>query len=105
MLNNAIRFSPMGSTVHVTVNRRDGRARVSVKDQGVGLAKSQLGVIFKKYGRVETDATKDKIGVGLGLYVTRLIIEAHGGSVSASSVGLGLGSTFTLDLPLAEAPA
>jgi len=76
-----------------------------VKDQGVGLAKSQLGVIFKKYGRVETDATKDKIGVGLGLYVTRLIIEAHGGSVSASSVGLGLGSTFTLDLPLAEAPA
>src|SRR5438876_573600 len=105
LLNNAIRFSPMGSTVHVTVNRRDGRARVSVKDQGVGLAKSQLGVIFKKYGRVETDATKDKIGVGLGLYVTRLIIEAHGGSVAGSSVGLGLGSTFTLDLPLAEAPA
>ena len=105
LLNNAVRFSPTGSTVHVTVNRRDGRARVSVKDQGVGLAKSQLGVIFKKYGRVETDATKDKIGVGLGLYVTRLIIEAHGGSVSASSVGLGLGSTFTLDLPLAEAPA
>ena len=105
LLNNAIRFSPAGSTVHVTVNRRDGRARVTVKDQGVGLAKSQLRVIFKKYGRVETDATREKIGVGLGLYVTRLIIEAHGGGVSASSVGLGLGSTFTLDLPLADAPA
>jgi signal transduction histidine kinase len=105
LLNNAIRFSPSGSTVHVTVNRKDGRARVTVKDQGVGLAKSQLGVIFKKYGRIETDATKDKIGVGLGLYVTRLIIEAHGGAVSASSVGLGLGSTFIIELPLADAPA
>jgi signal transduction histidine kinase len=105
LLNNAMRFSPPGSTVHVTVGRRDGHARVAVKDQGVGLARSHLGVIFKKYGRVETDTTKDKIGVGLGLYVTRLIVEAHGGRVSASSVGLGLGSTFVIDLPLAPSHA
>ena len=102
ILNNALRFSPPGSTVHVTVGQRDNRARVLVKDQGVGLARSHVGVIFRKYGRIETPATKDKIGVGLGLYVSRLIVEAHGGSVSASSVGLGLGSTFTLDLPLAS---
>jgi signal transduction histidine kinase len=102
LLNNAIRFSPPGSTVHVNVGRRENHARVVVKDQGVGLARAHLGVIFKKYGRVETAATKDKIGVGLGLYVTRLIVEAHGGTVSASSVGLGLGSTFRLDLPLAS---
>jgi signal transduction histidine kinase len=102
ILDNALRFSPSGSTVHVTVGRRDNRARVLVKDQGIGLARAHLGVIFRKYGRVETAATKDKIGVGLGLYVTRLIVEAQGGSVSASSVGLGLGSTFTLDIPLAS---
>jgi signal transduction histidine kinase len=102
ILDNALRFSPRGSTVHVTVGRRDNRARVLVKDQGIGLARAHLGVIFRKYGRVETAATKDKIGVGLGLYVTRLIVEAQGGSVSASSVGLGLGSTFTLDIPLAS---
>jgi signal transduction histidine kinase len=102
ILNNALRFSPPGSTVHVTVGQRDNRARVLVKDQGVGLARSHVGVIFRKYGRIETAATKDKIGVGLGLYVARLIVEAHGGIVSASSVGLGLGSTFTLDLPLAS---
>jgi signal transduction histidine kinase len=102
ILNNALRFSPPGSTVHVTVGQRDNRARVLVKDQGVGLARSQVGVIFRKYGRIETAATKDKIGVGLGLYVARLIVEAHGGTVSASSVGLGLGATFTLDLPLAS---
>jgi len=102
VLNNALRFSPPGSTVHVTVGRRENRARVLVKDQGVGLARSHVSVIFRKYGRVETAATKDKIGVGLGLYVARLIVEAHSGTVSASSVGLGLGSTFTLDLPLAS---
>jgi signal transduction histidine kinase len=100
ILHNAVRFSPPGSTVHVTVARRENRARVVVKDQGIGLARSQLGVIFRKYGRIETADTKDKIGVGLGLYVARLIVEAHSGTVSASSVGLGLGSTFTLDLPL-----
>jgi signal transduction histidine kinase len=102
ILNNALRFSPPGSTVHVTVGRRDNRARVVVKDQGVGLARAHLGVIFRKYGRIETPGTKDKIGVGLGLYVARLIVEAQKGTVSASSVGLGLGSTFTLDLPLAS---
>jgi len=102
ILNNALRFSPPGSTVHVTVAQRDNRARVVVKDQGVGLARAHLGVIFRKYGRIETAATKDKIGVGLGLYVARLIVEAQNGTVSASSVGLGLGSTFTLDLPLAS---
>lgn len=102
VLNNALRFSPPGSTVHVTVGRRENRARVLVKDQGVGLARSHVSVIFKKYGRIETSSTKDKIGVGLGLYVARLIVEAHGGTVSASSVGLGLGSTFTFDLPLAS---
>jgi signal transduction histidine kinase len=102
ILNNALRFSPPGSTVHVTVAQRESRARVVVKDQGVGLARSHQGAIFRKYSRIETAATKDKIGVGLGLYVTRLIVEAHGGMVTASSIGLGLGSTFTLDLPLAS---
>jgi signal transduction histidine kinase len=102
IFNNALRFSPPGSTVHVTVGQRDNRARVVVKDQGIGLARAHLGVIFRKYGRIETPQTKDKIGVGLGLYVSRLIVEAHNGTVSASSVGLGLGSTFTLDLPLAS---
>jgi signal transduction histidine kinase len=102
ILNNALRFSPPGSTVHVTVGQRENRGRVLVKDQGVGLARSHLGMIFRKYSRIETAATKDKIGVGLGLYVTRLIVEAHDGTVTASSVGLGLGSTLTLDLPLAS---
>src|SRR5207253_4928638 len=79
LLNNALRFSPAGSTVHVSVDVRDGRARVVVKDQGVGLARSHLPTIFKKYGRIETPETRDRIGVGLGLYVVRLIAEAHGG--------------------------
>ncbi|OLC09515.1 MAG: hypothetical protein AUH39_04400 [Chloroflexi bacterium 13_1_40CM_67_9] len=77
IFNNALRFSPPGSTVHVTVGQRENRARVLVKDQGVGLARSHIDVIFRKYGRIETAATRDKIGVGLGLYVSRLVVEAH----------------------------
>src|SRR2546430_560660 len=77
LMNNALRFSPPGSTVHVTVGQRENRARLLVKDQGVGLARSQADVIFRKYGRIETAATRDKIGVGLGLYVSRLIVEAY----------------------------
>ena len=102
LFSNAVRFSPAGSAVHVSVRAQDGRARVIVKDQGVGLARAHLSTIFKKYGRVERPETRDRIGVGLGLYVVRLIAEAHGGSVSAASVGLGLGSTFTLELQLAQ---
>src|SRR5207249_3677543 len=87
------------------VSDNDGHARVIVRDRGVGFAKSQIPQIFKKYGRVRTERTRDTVGVGLGLYVVRLIAEAHGGTVSAKSIGLGQGSTFTLSLPLAEAPA
>jgi len=105
LVDNALRFSPSGSTVLVTVSDNDGHARVIVRDRGVGFAKSQIPQIFKKYGRVRTERTRDTVGVGLGLYVVRLIAEAHGGTVSAKSIGLGQGSTFTLSLPLAEAPA
>ena len=105
LVDNALRFSPPGSTVLVTVSDNDGHARVIVRDRGVGFAKSQIPQIFKKYGRVRTERTRDTVGVGLGLYVVRLIAEAHGGTVSAKSIGLGQGSTFTLSLPLAEAPA
>ena len=104
LLNNALRFSPAGSAVHVTVSGRTGTARVSVKDQGIGLARSHLQTVFKKYGRIDTAESRDRIGVGLGLFVSRLIAEAHGGTISAASVGLGLGSTFTLEIPLAAAP-
>ena len=104
LMNNALRFSPAGSAVHVTVSGRGGSARVSVKDQGIGLARSHLQKVFKKYGRIDTPQSRDRIGVGLGLYVSRLIAEAHGGTILAASVGLGLGSTFALEIPLAAAP-
>src|SRR5438477_776724 len=104
LMNNALRFSPAGSAVHVTVSGRGGSARVSVKDQVIGLASSHLQKVFKKYGRIDTPQSRDRIGVGLGLYVSRLIAEAHGGTILAASVGLGLGSTFALEIPLAAAP-
>ena len=73
-----------------------------MKDNGVGLGPADLTVLFQKYGQTATATTTGAQGVGLGLYVTRLLVEAHGGRVSAESVGPGLGSTFQLSLPVRQ---
>jgi len=73
-----------------------------VKDSGVGLGPGDLTVLFQKYGQTQTAKTTGAQGIGLGLYVTRLLAEAHGGRVSAESVGPGEGSTFQLSLPVRQ---
>lgn len=102
LLSNALKYSPTGSGVFVRVSAADGTARLEVRDDGVGLADSDRGILFQKYGRVRNARTAHVLGVGLGLYVTRRLIEAHGGRVEGKSVGPGLGSTFSITLPLAS---
>ncbi len=104
LLSNALKYSPAGSDVFVRVSAAEGRARVDVRDDGIGMSENDHALLFQKYGRVRNTRTADLLGVGLGLYVTRLLVEAHGGTVIAKSVGPGLGSTFSMTLPLAQAP-
>jgi signal transduction histidine kinase len=98
LLGNAIKFSPSGSTVSVALDRGVGTAKVSVHDQGPGISDEGLARIFELFHR-ETP-TAHLPGQGLGLFITKQIVESHGGTIDVDSE-LGRGSTFLMQLPLA----
>jgi signal transduction histidine kinase len=100
LLSNAVKFGG-GGRIEISVARVEDRACVSVRDQGIGIAPEQLPRIFERFERA---ASSSYGGLGLGLYIVRAIVEAHGGTVSADSV-LGVGTTFTVELPLDGASA
>jgi len=102
LIANAVKYSPAGAPIVVTVASGHAEARIVVKDSGVGLGPADLTVMFEKYGQAQTAKTTGAQGIGLGLYVTRLLAEAHGGRVSAESLGPGMGSTFQLSLPVRQ---
>lgn len=97
LVRNAVNYSPAGGEVTVRVAVLDGQARVSVSDQGVGIAAEDIPRLFKPYSRLER--TQEVKGTGLGLLITKAIVEAHGGEIDVQSQ-LGRGSTFTFTLPL-----
>jgi signal transduction histidine kinase len=98
---NAIKYSPRGTPIAISVEPRDERVRIHVRDQGAGIAADQLDKIFEPFVQLagDTGATS-KRGVGLGLAISRDLARAMRGEILVSSV-LGEGSTFTLDLPSA----
>ena len=95
LVGNAIKFSPAGAKIVVRVEGRDGAVRFSVADTGPGIAPAHLSQLFERYWQAEPDSRK---GTGLGLFIARGIIEAHGGTIAVDSQ-LGKGSTFTFTLP------
>lgn len=101
LLSNALKFSPPGGQVLVTASREPGRAVLSVQDFGVGIPPDQQERIFEMYHRVESGSTRIHYGVGVGLFIARKIVEAHGGAITVESQP-GQGSTFRVSLPAAE---
>ena len=101
LINNAIKFSPPGSTVRVRVEARDGAAHVVVADQGAGIAARDLPHIFERFYR-GTASTAGTSGSGLGLAIVKSIVDAHGGHVAVDSTP-GTGTTFDLSLPRSSA--
>jgi signal transduction histidine kinase len=98
LLTNALKYSPADRPVTVRVEYRDGEALLFVTDRGVGIPPEDLPHLFQRHFRAQTAGQRE--GLGLGLYITRLIVEAHGGQVGVESE-VGKGSTFCIGLPLA----
>jgi signal transduction histidine kinase len=100
LLSNGVKFTPEGGDVFVTVGTLDETARLEVRDTGVGIPEDEAKRLFERFFRAST--AQNIQGTGLGLTITREIVEAHDGTISFRSA-VGVGTTFTVDLPLATA--
>lgn len=98
LYENAVKYSPQGGTVLTTAEADDRWVWVHVHDNGIGIAEHALPDLFQRFRRAGADPTIR--GMGLGLYLSRMLVEAQGGQISATSAGPGKGSTFTIGLPV-----
>jgi signal transduction histidine kinase len=98
LVSNAIKFTPHGGDVHVSVTPVNGVVRLEVSDSGVGIAPDEQDRLFERFFRASTASEHQIPGTGLGLYITRAIVEAHGGTIAVRS-SPGEGSSFCIDLP------
>jgi signal transduction histidine kinase len=99
LLDNAVKYSPDRKTAWVEVSQGDGRVRIAVRDEGVGIPAAQREAIFRKFVRGTSADGRGAKGTGIGLAMVKHIVEAHGGEVRVESE-VGRGSTFTILLPV-----
>ena len=100
LLSNAIKFTPTRGQVRVDVSSTDQEAVIRVSDNGRGVPRSLLPFVFDRFKQGEAEGSGVRSGLGLGLALVRELVHAHKGTVTAESAGEGLGSTFTVCLPL-----
>lgn len=103
LLDNACKYTPAGGEVRVSVRVHEGYAQLQVADSGIGISAALLPKVFDVFMQGAASIDRAKGGLGIGLAVVRAMVEQHGGSVRADSIGEGRGSTFTVCLPLAQA--
>jgi len=99
LLANAVKFTGRGGTVRVQLERGNDHVNMFVTDTGVGIATEFLPHVFERFRQADGGLSRERGGLGLGLAIARHLMELHGGSIRASSDGLGQGATFTLTLP------
>jgi signal transduction histidine kinase len=99
VLANALKFTDAGGMIDVSVTAAGGTARVSIRDTGAGIAPEHLLHVFERF-RQGADSTAGQHGLGLGLTISRVLIELHGGTIQIASPGAGQGTTCTIELPL-----
>jgi histidine kinase len=101
LLDNAVRFTPLGGRVTVTASSHNGSVDVVVADTGPGISSEHLPRVFERFYRVDESRSRDDGGTGIGLAIARSVVEAHGGRIWADSEP-GRGSAFTFELPVAS---
>jgi len=101
LLDNAIKFSPSGGPISVQMEPGNGEITVSITDPGMGIPTAKQEKLFQKFHRLDSDDSRESYGHGLGLYITKGLVEAHGGKMWVESVE-GEGSTFSFTLPVAR---
>ncbi len=99
LLSNAIKFSPPTGRITVALEEDDAGLRVRVADQGQGIAPDFLPFVFDRFAQSDAASNRHRGGLGLGLSIVKQLVEAHGGTISAASAGLGQGATFEVWLP------
>ena len=102
LLHNAVKFTPPRGQIEVAIVQEGGQVQVSVRDSGAGMDPDLLPHVFERFRQADSSMRKQHGGLGLGLTIVRLVAEAHNGHVDAVSEGEGMGSTFTVTLPLAD---
>ena len=100
LLTNAWQFTPEHCSVEVRLDHIDDRARIVVRDSGIGISPDLLPRIFDRFEQGDSSTTRTHSGLGLGLAIVKYLVEQHGGQISAASGGSGCGSTFTVTFPL-----
>jgi signal transduction histidine kinase/CheY-like chemotaxis protein len=101
LLSNAVKFTARGGHLRVSAEARDGNARISVQDDGIGIEADMLCDIFELYAQVRPSDPGVEPGAGIGLALARSLVEMHGGTITAQSSGPGKGSEFVVSIPLA----
>jgi signal transduction histidine kinase/ActR/RegA family two-component response regulator len=102
LLTNAIKFTPKGGRIQITLKRVDSQVQFGVADSGAGIPASQLPFVFERFWQADGNANV-KAGLGLGLSICKSLVELHGGNIHVDSAGPGQGSVFSVELPLAVA--
>jgi CheY-like chemotaxis protein len=100
LLSNAIKFTARGGKVQLRLARVNSQVEVAVSDTGRGIAPDFLPFVFERFRQADASFSREYGGLGLGLAIVKQLAELHGGTVTASSGGLGAGATFTIKLPL-----
>jgi signal transduction histidine kinase len=100
LLSNAVKFTGKDGWVEIRLRRQDSQALIEVADNGKGVDPAFLPFIFERFRQADSSTTRTEGGLGLGLAIVRHVIELHGGTVEAHSLGLGQGATFTVRLPM-----
>ena len=97
ILSNAAKFSAPKSTVTITISESEGRVRISVCDTGIGLEEADAAKVFDRFSQIDATESRSFSGTGLGMNISRRIMEAHGGLISYTK-NAGSGTTFFIEL-------